>query len=221
MTDSQPRSGLAAVTPGEAPTAAALWTSIGGVRGLVESLLPGLVFLVTFALTRQTVVSVVAPVVVAVAFLVVRIVQRSNPQAAIAGVVGVAISAVWAIFSGNANDSFIPGMIINAVFLAACLITLLVAWPLVGLFAGALTQDLTAWRGDLAKRRTAATATWVWAGLFGVRLAAELPLYFAQATEALAVVKLVLGVPLYAGALWITWLLLRSAWGKRETAPEE
>jgi len=213
VSEEQGRSGLGAVRPGETPSRAALLRAVGGVRGIVESILPGLVFLVTFAITRQTVLSVIAPVVVAVAFLVVRIVQRSNPQGAIAGVVGVAISAVWALFSGNANDSFLPGMIINAVFLVAIAITLAARWPLVGLFAGALTGDLASWRRDAAKRRTAATATWVWGGLFAVRLLAEVPLYLAQATEALAVVKIVLGVPLYAGALWITWLLLRAAWG--------
>jgi len=213
------RSGLAAVTPGEAPTRAALWSAVGGFRGVVESILPGFVFLVVFAITRETFISVIAPVVVSVAFLVIRFVQRSNPQMAIAGIVGVAISAVWAIFSGNVNDSFIPGMIVNAVFLAACLITVAVRWPLVGLFAGALTQHLTEWRSDPAKRKTASTATWVWVGLFATRLAAELPLYFAGATEALAIVKLILGLPLYAGALWVTWLLLRGAWGTKHPAP--
>jgi len=213
------RSGLAAVVPGETPTRAALWSAVGGIRGVVESILPGFVFLVVFAFTRETFVSVLAPVIVAVAFLVIRLIQRSSPQMAIAGIVGVAISAVWAIFSGNVNDSFLPGMIVNAVFLAACLVTIAVRWPLVGLFGGALTQDFTSWRSDLAKRKTASTATWVWVGLFATRLVAELPLYLAGATEALAIVKLILGLPLYAGALWVTWLLLRPAWGPKHPAP--
>ena len=43
-------------------------------------------------------------------------------------------------------------------------------------------------------------------------LAVELPLYFTDQTSALATAKLLLGVPLYAIVLWITWLLVRSVW---------
>jgi hypothetical protein len=51
--------------------------------------------------------------------------------------------------------------------------------------------------------------------MFALRLAVELPLYFAQATQGLATMKLLLGVPLYAGVLWVTWLLMRVAYGRR------
>ncbi len=50
-------------------------------------------------------------------------------------------------------------------------------------------------------------ATLLWIGVFGLRLGVELPLYFADLTSALGTMKLILGVPLYATALWITWLL--------------
>ena len=51
MSAAAQRSGLGRVTPGETPTAGALLAAIGGIRGLVESILPGLGFLVKFTFT--------------------------------------------------------------------------------------------------------------------------------------------------------------------------
>ena len=82
--------------------------------------------------------------------------------------------------------------------------------------AGALTGDITGWRTSAAKRRVALVATLVWVGLFAARIAVQLPLYLAEATEPLAAAKLVMGVPLYAGVLWITWLLMRTAYRRVE-----
>ena len=46
-------SGLGKVTPGEAPTASALLGAMGGIRGLVESIVPGLGFLIVFISCHQ------------------------------------------------------------------------------------------------------------------------------------------------------------------------
>jgi uncharacterized membrane protein len=51
--------------------------------------------------------------------------------------------------------------------------------------------------------------TLLWVGLFGVRLAVELPLYFAGEVVTLGFVKLVLGLPFYLTMIWVSWLLLR------------
>jgi cation transporter-like permease len=72
------------------------------------------------------------------------------------------------------------------------------------------------WRANPAKLRVAAIATVLWTALSALRLAVQLPLYLAGATEALAATKLVMGVPLYAALLWVTWLLVRTAWRARE-----
>lgn len=207
--DSAPRRGLGAVAPGETPTAGALLGALGGVRGLIESVVPGLVFLIVFAITKSAWLSVIAPVVVAIIFVITRLVQRGPVMSALGGLVLVAISAVAVLFTGNPNENFLPGIWINTAFLAAIVISLVARWPLVGIVLGAVTGDLGGWRNDARMRRGATAATWVWAGLFAVRLVVEVPLYFAQQTEALAVVKLIMGVPLYAATLWISWLLLR------------
>lgn len=208
------RSAVGQVAPGEAPTSGALLAAMGGVRGLVESILPGLSFLVIFTVTQQLVVSVVVPVIVAISFVVARLVTRTPVSSAFVGVVGVALSAGLALFTGRAEDNFVLGFVINAVFLTAIVISIIARRPLVGVIVALLVSSAGDWRADTAKFRVALIATFIWAGLFAVRLGVELPLYFAEATQALAAMKLLLGLPLYAGVLWVTWLLMRTVYSR-------
>lgn len=209
------RSGLGRVTPGETPTAGALLAAIGGVRGLVESILPGLGFLVTYTVTKELLPSVLAPLAVAVVFIVVRVVTRQPVTTAVAGALGIGISAALALFTGNANDNFVPGFVINGTVLLVMLLSLALRRPFVGVVVALLLGD-DDWRKDPAKLRVAAIATILWATLSALRLAVQLPLYFAATADALAATKLIMGVPLYAGLLWVTWLLVRTAWRARE-----
>jgi hypothetical protein len=205
------RSGLGHVAPGEAPTAKALLAAVGGIRGLVESILPPLLFLAVYTVTQQLAPSVLAPLGLAVVFIVVRIVARQPVMSAVVGALGVGVSAGLALLSGRAADNFLPGLVINVVLLLAMLVSLAVRRPLIGVVVALLTGD-TAWRADAAKVRVALIATVLWAVLPALRLAVELPLYFAGDAAGLATMKLLLGIPPYAILLWVTWLLIRSAW---------
>jgi hypothetical protein len=214
------RSGLGQVAPGEIPTARSLLGAVGGARGLVESILPGLGFLVVFSITKSVPLSVLIPVALSLVFVVIRLVSRTPITQAFAGVAGIAISAVLALITGNAADSFIPGIIINVVSAGVLLLSLLVRWPLIGVIVGFLSNDGTEWRKDRAKARVLTIATWLWVGLFAVRLLVEVPLYLARQTEWLAGTKLLLGVPLYAAMLWVTWLLVRAVYARSQATPE-
>jgi len=208
------KAGIAKVQPGEAPSASALLAAIGGVRGLVESILPGLVFLVTYTITGQLLPSVLIPIGVAAIFVVARLVARTPATSAIAGVIGIGVSAALALLTGNVNDNFVPGLIINAISLTVFVVSVLVRWPLVGLLVALLTGDVGEWRKDPAKLRVAYLASGLWIGLFALRLGVQGPLYLAEQTSALAATKLVMGVPLYAAVLWVTWLLVRTAYSR-------
>jgi hypothetical protein len=209
------RSGLGKVTPGETPTAGALLAAIGGARGLIESIVPGLGFLVTYTITQNLVPSVLAPLGLAVVFIIIRVVARQPVTTALAGALGIGISAALALLTGNANDNFVPGFFINAGVLVVMIVSLIARRPFVGVIVGLLLGD-DDWRRNAAKIRVAAVATVLWATLSALRLAVQVPLYLAESTEALAATKLVMGVPLYAMLLWVTWLLVRTAWRARE-----
>lgn len=215
------RSGLGHVAPGEAPTAKALLAAVGGIRGLVESILPPLLFLVVFTVTQQLAPSVLAPLVLAVVFIAMRVISRQPVLTAVVGALGVGLSAGLALLSGRAADNFLPGLIINVVLLVVMLVSLAVRRPFIGIMVGLLTGD-TAWRADPAKVRVAVIATVLWAVLPAIRLAVELPLYLVGDAAGLATMKLLLGIPPYAILLWVTWLLIRSAWsGASEAEPAE
>lgn len=202
--------GIGALTPGEAPTADALFGAIGGVRGIVESIAPGLVFLVMFTITGDVLPSVLAPVGVAVIALIVRLFQRLPVLPAVSGGLGIAASAGLALWTGRAADNFVGGFIINAISLSVFAGSLLIRKPFIGVLAQALAPKV-AWMSDARPRRAVTIATMAWAIFFSTRLAVQLPLYFANLTAALAATKLIMGLPMYAGMVWVTWMLLRSS----------
>ncbi len=210
------RSGLGKVAPGETPTGSALLQAMGGIRGLAESILPGLAFVVVYTITGLLLPAVIIPIVIAVIFVVVRVIQKQPYTSALVGVLGIALSAGIALITGRAQDNFVLGFLVNAAFLVALLISLAVRLPLIGVIASLITSEGSQWRANKAKFRVALIGTVLWIGLFALRLAVELPLYFAGATQALGALKLVLGVPLYAATLWVTWLLVRTVYARPE-----
>jgi len=207
-------SGLGALTPGETPTVDALWSAVGKTRGLVESLAPGLGFLITFTLTGELVPSVTAPVALSVVFIIVRLLQKTALMPAVAGLIGIGASAGIALWSGRAEDNFLLGFGANVLWLIALLISLLIRRPLLGYLAGSLAGD-PQWRDQPGTKHIAGVATWLWAGLFALRLAVQVPLYLAASISALAAAKLIMGLPLYAAWLWVTWLLYRAVYGSK------
>lgn len=208
------RSGFAQVAPGERPTAHALWAAVGGVRGLVESLLPGFLFLIVFTITGEVAPSVLIPLGIAIVFVLVRAIMRSPIMPAVIGLIGIALSAGLALWTGRAEENFLLGFVINGVWLVALLVSLAVRRPLIGVITGLLTGD-HAWRADPAKRTVLTVTTWLWVGLFAVRLGVQLPLYLTEQAAALAATKLLMGLPLYAAVLWVTWLMIRAVYARR------
>jgi len=133
---------------------------------------------------------------------------------AVAGLIGIGASAGIALWSGRAEDNFLLGFGANVLWLIALLISLLIRRPLLGYLAGSLAGDQQ-WRDQPGTKHIAGVATWLWAGLFALRLAVQVPLYLAASISALAAAKLIMGLPLYAAWLWVTWLLYRAVYGSK------
>jgi len=189
--------------------------AIGGVRGLVESTVPGLVFVVAYLLTRGLTVALVAASAVAVLAVVLRLVQRTPVTQAFSGLLGVGVGVLWAWWTGRAEDYFVGGLILNAGWFIGIVISLVARWPAVGVAVSLVRSQDMAWRTDPDLghlRRRYVWASWLWVVMFGLRLAVQLPLYFrgGDAVGWLATARLVMGVPLFALALWVTWLLVGS-----------
>jgi hypothetical protein len=215
------KSGLGALARDERLTGRDLLGAVGGVRGILEALLPGLVFLVTYSVLTSfsgwdpqaaLVPSLAASVGLAVVFTAVRIVTKGQPTQAIAGLIGVLASAALALWTGNARDNYVLGFFTNAAYALALFISLLVRWPAIGLIVGFLMGDGLAWREDRRKYRAAQFLTLVWIGLFVARLVVQVPLYLVDNVEALGATRLLMGVPLYALVLVFSWLVVRAVY---------
>ncbi|HZK05838.1 MAG TPA: DUF3159 domain-containing protein [Actinomycetaceae bacterium] len=182
--------------------------SMGGVRGLAESILPGLVFVVVFVATRELMPALIAASALAVIAFTVRLVARQSVTMALGGVFGVAIGVVWAWRSGDAADFFVWGLIVNAAYLVGVLASILAKWPVVGVIVALLRGRWEGWRTSAAYPRYV-VASWLWVGLFAGRLAVQLPLYLGDSVGWLGTARLIMGTPLFALVLWLTWLLVR------------
>jgi hypothetical protein len=189
--------------------------AIGGWLGIVESILPALVFVTILSLTKNTVAAVVSAVSISAFFLILQIIRKKPLTQAIAGAVGIGISAFLPLREGGqAADYFVQGFFTNAIYASVLLISVIVRWPIVGLLVGALLGDVKSWRSDKALARRYQIATILWIGLFSARLVVQVPLYFAGQTELLGIFRIAMGVPLYALCIWFTWLLIRGSVSK-------
>ncbi len=186
-------------------------SSVGGVQGLAESIVPGLVFTVLFTITRDLTVSLVASLAAAAVFSVIRLISRKPLTQALSGLIGVAFCAFVALRTGNAEDFFLPGFYINGAYIIAMAVSVAVRWPIAGVLFGFIRSEGTEWRKDPARLRAYSLATWIIVSVLALRLAVQLPLYLVGNVAALGTLRVAMGLPLYALGLWLAWLISRPA----------
>lgn len=195
---------------GEPLTPQAVLEALGGVRGILESFLPGIVFIATFGFTQNLLLSAAAPATAGLIALVVRVIQRQKLLPALIGLAGIAISSATTLFTGNADDYFLPGLLTNVAWLVGLIISLLARWPLLGFVLGMVSGSLTQWRDNQRMRGAAYLATYVWLAMFVLRLSVQLPLYFADQVTWLGIARVTMGVPLFALVIMFTWMIIRA-----------
>lgn len=183
--------------------------TIGGVRGLLESTVPAVVFSAFYGLAHEMRAALLAAVIVSVVFVVARLITRQNVQPAVSGLFGVVLAAGVALISGRAVDFFLLPLIKNGVFTVVYAVSALVGWPLVGVFLGFMLQEGTLWRHVPARRRVYHQATWLWTAMFALRFSVELPLYLRDHVVGLGAASVPLGLPLFGVVVLLTWLLIR------------
>lgn len=67
---------------------------------------------------------------------------------------------------------------------------------------------LNGWRSDRALYKAYAQITWLWIGLFALRLIVQVPLYLTNQVGWLGTTRLVMGIPFWALAIWISYLIV-------------
>ena len=190
---------------------------LGGRGGAVDATVPVVAFALTF--TVADVAGWAAPVawgagaaVLAAAVIgAVGFARGRRPRAVLFGLLGVALAALVALYTGRAVDFFLVQIASNAASALAWTVSIVVRWPLLGLVVGIALGQRTRWRRDPDLLRGYQRASWVWVGQYVVRLTVFLPLYWADAVVALGVARTALTWPLVAATIALSWPALRSA----------
>jgi Protein of unknown function (DUF3159) len=184
--------------------------ALGGKRGLIDSGLPALVFLIVFNLSDKNINTAIwAALTLSAVLTFYRLIKRETLQHAFSGLVGVAICALISRRSGNAADFYLPGLWINAGYGALYAFTNLIKWPILGVLLGPILGENFLWRKDPKRLRAYINAGWLWVGLFISRLLVQYPLYESGNINALGTARLLMGYPLFILAAWGSWLILK------------
>lgn len=192
-----------------------LLASMGGKLGIAEAVLPSVLFIASYAFTKEGVISVALAAGSSVLFLLYRAITKGVITQALVGALSVGLAAFLALREGgNTQDYFLIGFYTNGAYFTVLLISILVRWPLIGV-AVSLLANLSNWRARSPLRLRFYLVTWVWVAFFGLRLSVQLPLYFAGNIEALATARLVMGAPAYAILLAFSWVALRSVFTQK------
>lgn len=188
---------------------ALLASALGGWSGVVDAGLPFVVFTIAYLVTdRDLEATLYAAVGTAAVLALLRLVRRQSLQQVFSGLIGIGIAAFLAQRTGNADNFFLPGIITNAVYASVCIISIAIHKPLLGYVIEAMRGRDMSWVKDPIAHRLFSTITWLWALIFGARVAIMFPLYLLGQTAALGTLKVLLGYPLFALGIFVTFRLL-------------
>lgn len=189
-----------------------LLDELGGPQGVADSSLPSLAFVIAYVATGQELkLSALIAVGLGAAIGLFRIVRGEPARFVLAGFFGVALAGFIATRTGKAENFFLPGLFLNGAWAMIYAGSILARWPLMGIVIGPLIGEGKSWRNDPARVRLFSRISWVWVGTFLLRLLVQLPLYLAGSLVGLGIAKTAMGLPVFALAVWISYLMLRSA----------
>jgi hypothetical protein len=196
-------------------TVHSLLTVFGGVKGLLDSTVPSLVFVLVrlFADLNTAIAAAVAAGLVVVALRA----ARGEPlQQAFSGFFGLLVAVLIARSTGTGKGFFLPGILITAGSGVGFGISLLVGRPVVALGLTAVDPRYGVWREHAALRRACVLSTAVWTASFFVRAAVAttvLLLVGDDGTDNLVVLVVINAVkwPLIIGSALLTVALVRAA----------
>ena len=193
-----------------------LLEQMGGLSGLVSATLPVIVLIPVnnfFGLGP----ALAAALGMAVAIAIWRVLRKETLQPAISGLLGVALCAAIAWFTGDAKGYFLYGIWMSLALCIAAVLSILFRWPAVGVIWKGINGEEMQWQKITPARRAYAIATGGWAVIFLARFIVQRAIYDADATTALGVTRILMGWPLTLLVTALTVWMMRRA----DTAVEE
>lgn len=188
--------------------------AIGGWRGLVDSALPSMLFILIFVFQQDLNKALIAALILGGILLLIRLFEKKPLTQVISGFVGLSISVLITWRTKDASNFFLTGIITNAVYGFALLVSVLIRKPLIGYLVGTLVGDTSGWLKHPLLVRAYTIVTWLWVGVFGLRLVVQIPLYLNDSVALLGSVKIFMGWPLYLLSVWLTYQIVQTARAK-------
>jgi Protein of unknown function (DUF3159) len=191
---------------------AALLEAFGGVWGMVDTTVPGLVFVAVFTVNHNITVAAVSALALSLVLAVARVARKQTLKHAFSGVFGIAFGAFFAMLSGNAKNFYLPGMLYTLGLAIAYVVSALARFPLIGVLLGPILKENLSWRTRNPGRFRAYTkATWAWGIILLAKSAILFPLYWWGNATQLGWVKVALGIPPFLLSVYLTWIFLAKA----------
>ena len=184
--------------------------ALGGKKGIVDSGLPGVIFLLGYNIHHNLEVAIVLALGASLILSVISVLRKDSLQFVLSGFVGVAFCAFIAWKTGDAKAYYLPSLWKNSGFALVYLITNLSGWPIIGLILGPVLGENLAWRNVPKRKRAYLMASWLWFGMFVLRLLIQYPLYKSGNFNALGIANIFLGLPLYFLTLWGSWIFIKA-----------
>jgi len=183
--------------------------ALGGKKGLLDSGLPAVLFLIIFNISDDLQIALYGAIGTSIVLTIIRLAMKDTIQHVISGFIGVLFCAYLANRSGNASDFYIPKLLTNLAYGSAYLIANLAGWPIIGVILGPLLGENFLWRKNPERKRAYIRAGWLWVGLFFGRIAVQYPIYKSGNVNLLGTVNLAMGYPLFIATAWGTWMILK------------
>ena len=186
-------------------------SAFGGKKGLIDSGIPTVVFLIVFNVTDHLHSALFASIAISALLTIIRLARRDTIQHALSGFIGVLICAWFANRSGNASDLYIPKLLTNLGYGTVYLIANLAGWPVLGLLLGPILGENLTWRNHPERKRAYQLASWLWVAMFFTRIAVQYPIYRSGNVNLLGTVNLAMGYPLFIATAYGSWQILKNA----------
>ncbi len=194
---------------------------LGGVRGLIESSVPVLAFVLFNVLFGESVIglekrtallwAIIGSVGSALAIGAVRLARKQPVRHAVNGLFGIALGAYFAWRSGDAKNFYLPGILLTFGQAAVLLVSVAFRKPLIGYAWGIMAnkgrQD---WFGNSRLFRAFQWLTLLWVVSLGLRAGIQFYLWKLGEANALGVVRILISWPIYAATFAFTaWFIHR------------
>jgi uncharacterized protein DUF3159 len=201
-------------------------SQLGGMRGMVESSVPVVAFVLVNIVWSLTPALIVA-VAIAVGVALYRLSRRQSIRHAMNGLVGIGIGAVIAWKTGTPQAFYLPGILLSLGYGVAMAASIAFRRPLVGwIWSLVADSGATRWRDDSGLRRIFGWLTALWAATYLAKVVVNFWVYFAaglsddQKGTILGAMRIALGWPPYALLVALTaWAVRRYLRSRTAAAP--